>query len=334
MIERIDDRLWQGALPPDLERLRARVAQLPLPPEPDWSAARAWHPRATSAARPYAWLALAASVLAILGAAWFGATAWRVEPLAGRPSLSGFAFVGRLATGGVVTTDPESRARIVMPRTGEVSVEPGSSVRRVRAEAADACIQLERGTVNASLGDTPRRLAVVTRAGTAVDLGGAFTITMADTGGRFEVTGGRAMFENGGVESYLPAGVWCALTPAGAGAPRRTDASDAFLAAVAVTDNPACQADDFTPLLEKAQASDAITLWHLLPRVQGRVRRQVAERFAALVAVPQDVALDRVLALEPAALAAWWNALGFGALHEWNSAAATGPQLRAGKPGG
>jgi hypothetical protein len=113
--------------------------------------------------------------------------------------------------------------------------------------------------------------------------------------------------------------VWCALTSAGAGAPRRADAGDAFLAAVAVTDNPACQADDFAPLLEKAKASDAITLWHLLPRVQGKVRRQVAERFASLVDVPHDVTLDQVLALDPAALAAWWNALGLGSLEKWSA---------------
>jgi len=85
-----------------------------------------------------------------------------------------------------------------------------------------------------------------------------------------------------------------------------------FLAAVALTDNPACQADDFTPLLAQASASDAITLWHLLPRVRGKVRRQVAERMASLVQVPEDVAIERVLALEPAALEAWWNALGAG----------------------
>jgi hypothetical protein len=67
-----------------------------------------------------------------------------------------------------------------------------------------------------------------------------------------------------------------------------------------------------------AEAADAITLWHLLPRVQGPVRRQVAERFLALADVEPDVPLDRVLALDPAALGALWNALGMGTLEDWH----------------
>jgi hypothetical protein len=163
-----------------------------------------------------------------------------------------------------------------------------------------------------------------------VDLGCAYTLTVDETGkGRLEVTRGRALFENGGKESLLPAGLWCPLTRAGAGVPRRAHASEAFLQAVAVTDNPACQADDFTPLLSKAEASDAITLWHFLPRVRGRVRRQVAERIASLIEVPRDVPLDRVLALDPAALEAWWNALGVGTLDQWRGAGGARPARKA-----
>jgi len=200
-----------------------------------------------------------------------------------------------------------------------VTLEPGGCLRRVRGKGDERRLELERGTIHADINAPPRLFVVDTRVGTTVDLGCAYTLSVDDTlHGRLAVTRGRVIFEQGGLESLVPAGLWCPLTRAGAGVPRRAHASDAFLAAVAVTDNPACQADDFTPLLVTAEASDAITLWHLLPRVRGNVRRQVAERIASLIDVPRDVALDRVLALEPAALEAWWNALGVGALEDWH----------------
>jgi hypothetical protein len=321
MIERDDDQVWQGALPPDLERVRAAASRLPLPPEPDWGAPRVRRLSPRAAVRPRTWLALAAAFVAIFGVALIARDAWRVEAVAGRPTLSGFAFAGRVALGGTITTDATSRARLEVPGLGEVTLEPGGCVRRVRGQGAERRLELERGTLHASINAPPRLFVVGTSMGFAVDLGCAYTLTVDDSvKGRLEVTQGRVVFANGGAESLLPAGLWCPLRSAGAGVPRRADASDAFLAAVAVTDNPACQADDFTPLLESAEASDAITLWHLLPRVRGDVRRQVAERIASLIEVPHDVMLDRVLALEPLALEAWWNALGVGTLEEWHGA--------------
>jgi hypothetical protein len=319
----MDDRLWQGALPPDLERVRAAASRLPLPPEPDWEAPRVRPLAPRVAVRPRAWLALAAAFVAVFGVGWIARDAWRMETLAGRPTLSGFALAGRVGLGGTITTDATSRARLEVPGLGHVTLERGSCVRRVRGQGAERRLQLERGTLHASIQAPPRRFVVATPMGSAVDLGCAYTLTVEDSAnGRLAVAEGRVVFENNGAKSLLPAGLWCPLTSAGGGVPRRAHASAAFLAAVTVTDNPACQADDFTPLLASAEAGDAITLWHLLPRVQGRVRRQVAERIASLIEVPSDVALDRVVALEPKALEAWWDALGVGPLVEWRGAGA------------
>jgi hypothetical protein len=318
MHERDDDRLWQGALPLDLERVRAAASRLPLPPEPDWDAPRARPPSSHAAARPRVWLALAAAFVALIGVVLIARDAWRVDVIAGRPALSGIAFAGRVALGGTLSTDATSRARLEVTGLGDVTLEPGGRLRRVRGRGAERRLELERGTLQATIIAPPRLFVVGTSVGSAVDLGCAYTLTVDDSGkGRLEVTFGRVMFEDRGHESLLPSGLWCPLTSAGAGVPRRVDASDVFLAAVAVTDNPNCQADDFTPLLVSAEANDAITLWHLLPRVRGEVRRQVAERIASLIEVPHDVTVDRVLALDPAALEAWWNALGVGTLEEW-----------------
>jgi len=129
---------------------------------------------------------------------------------------------------------------------------------------------------------------------------------------------GRVTFTRDGLESFVPAGLWCPLSASGDGVPRRDYASDAFLAAIAAYDSVACP-----PTLERvlatAEPSDAITLWHLLPRVPGGVRARVADRIAALIEVPVDVARERVLLLQPAALDAWWGAIGMGPASEWRA---------------
>jgi len=108
----------------------------------------------------------------------------------------------------------------------------------------------------------------------------------------------------------------------GEGAPRRDYASDAFLAAMAAYDSTVSGGDGaLERVLATAEASDAITLWHLLPSVGGAARARVAARMAELIEVPADVARERVLALEPAALDAWWNAIGMGTAAEWRAGA-------------
>jgi hypothetical protein len=316
MREHDDDRLWQGELPPDLERLRAWASALPLPAEPRWDAAPVAGPH--PARRALAWLPWAAGLVAMLGIGLMARDAWRVQALSGHPALSGVAFADRLGKGGALVTDATSRARVEVPGVGAVFLEPGGRLVRMGGGGpSKPRVRLERGTLHAEV-DAARQLVIGTSAGSAVNLGGACTIAVNDSGkGRLEVTRGRVKLESAGREDLLPAGLWCPLAGTGAGVPRRTAASPAFLAAVAVTDNPACQADDFTPLLAQAEASDAVTLWHLLPRVRGKVRRQVAERIAALIEVPRRVPIERVLALEPAALEAWWDALGVGRFEDF-----------------
>lgn len=318
-----DDVIDDGApLPEAVARFEARLAALPLPAEPDWSTVPSARAPVRMPALPQ-WsqaLAIAAALLVVCGLGFTWANGWRVETLSGRASYRGAAFAGRVALGGALVTDAATEARMVVPGLGHVTLEPGGCLQRVRGRGAERRLELVRGTLHAEITAPPRRFVVGTSVGTAVDLGCAYTLTVDDTkNGKLEVTHGRVMFDNGGLESLVPAGLWCPLGEAGAGVPRRAYASDGFLAAIALTDNMQCQTDDLVAILATAEASDAITLWHLLPRVQGAARRQVAERMATLIAVPSDVALDRVLALDPAALEAWWNALGVGTLQEWKS---------------
>jgi len=120
----------------------------------------------------------------------------------------------------------------------------------------------------------------------------------------------------------VPAGTFCPMLPSGVGVPRREYASDAFLDAMTAWDGhprSARLALLLDRLLSTAEPSDAITLWHLLPRVSGDDRARLAARIAELIGEPAGVPRARVLALDNAALDAWWNQIGLGPAAEWRS---------------
>jgi hypothetical protein len=306
----------EGPLPDDLARLRQQLSQLPLPPEPDWDA-----PRRRAAHAPRGWLlAAAAALLALLGGGWLVRDAWQVETLTGAPTLRGLAFGGRLGLGGTLATDGSSRARLRVAGLGEVELEPGGELRRILGRGSERRLALDHGTLRAQITAPPRQFVVEARAAVATDLGCAYTLDVArDGSGRLSVTSGRVAFTDRGHESFVPAGAWCPLRPDGVGVPRRDYASDAFLAALATYDREPQQPSALDTLLAHAEALDALTLWHLLPRVSGEDRARVAARVAALIEVPAGVPMQDVLALDPAALDAWWEALGMGGAVEWRA---------------
>lgn len=323
-----DDALFGGTgpLPEDLARLRHQLARLPLPPEPDWGM-----PRRRESRAPQWVLAAAAAVLlvALAGGGWLARDAWRVESVQGSPTLRGLAFAGWLGVGGTLATDAHSRARLLVPGLGEVSLEPGSELRRVRGQGSQRRLALDHGTLHARIDAPPGLFVVETKHAVATDLGCAYTLDVArDGSGRLSVTAGRVAFADRGHESFVPAGSWCPVRAEGVGLPRRDYASDAFLAALEEYDRRLPAPGALAEVLARAEASDALTLWHLLPRVSEPDRARVAERIAALIEVPADVSRERVRALEPAALDAWWSALGMGPASEWRAWESDHPPVR------
>jgi hypothetical protein len=63
-------------------------------------------------------------------------------------------------------------------------------------------------------------------------------------------------------------------------------------------------------VLARARARDAMTLWHLIPRVSDADRGAVVDALAVRVPMPRDVTREAVIGLDRAALDGWWNALG------------------------
>lgn len=332
MVER-DDWLWDrsGERDPEVERLEALLRPLghdgrPLaadgaaagPPaeRPFWR-----EPRLLLAA---ACLAVAAGIVTLASRPAPERAGWSVARLEGAPRIGLWRFgaEAKLEEGQTLVTDERSRARIEVGAIGEVTLEPRSRLRLVRAHEGDHRLALERGVLHALIVAPPRRFTVETPAVTTVDLGCAYTLEV-DRAGRsvVSVQSGWVSFERGGHESFIPAGARC-VTERGRnpGTPHYLDAEPRLIAALETLDAAPPGAADTGALdrvLAAARRADALTLWHLLARQGGGERERVYARLARLAPPPAGVTREAVLAGDRVALDLWWNSLGLGDVEWW-----------------
>ena len=327
-----DDYLWSRSGEPDPEvqaleailcRLRHEPRPLVLPPA-DRAAAR--QPSRTRAlAAP---LALAAVVVLLVAGTWRArfspsgppaagsAPAWTAAPLAAGASLAARPLVGevRVPAGGWLETGEGGAAELRAGEVGTVRVGPRSRVRVVSAAPGDHRLALARGSLDAFIWASPRQFFVETPSAVAVDLGCAYRLEVDEDGsGRLRVTLGWVGFELDGRESLVPSGAVCATRPGrGPGTPHFEDASASFRASLERVDEAGATVDPavLDRVLREARPRDALSLWHLLPRLDRAAAARVYDRLAALAPPPPGVTRDRVLGRDRGALDAWWDSLG------------------------
>ena len=242
-----------------------------------------------------------------------GGGGWEVTRLAGVPLVRAapLGATGALRVGDWLETDDSSRAVILVGDIGRVEVKPDTRIRLVRAQRTDHRLALERGEIYAKVDAPPRLFFVDTPAGTAVDLGCAYTLAVDSSGnGTIHVTGGYVEFDWGGRRSIVPLGFRADTRRGfGPGTPYAEDAPEALRHALAAFDFSNGSAAAVRRALAAARPEDAVSLWHLLGRVDPLLRREVHDRLASLVPPPPGVARDDVLRLDPATLETYWNTL-------------------------
>jgi len=314
------DYLWDRSGEPDAEVLRLEgllrgaqfdrrtldASSLPEPQEsgePQPHAAIAWRPR-----RGFA--AAAALLLAVVGA-WLGrgATAdWGLERL-----HDGSIRAEHLPVGRWLETDTASRALLQVSDIGRVTVEPGSRVRIRESSGSRRLLELARGKIDAVIFAPPRLFVVDAPGVRAVDLGCAYTLEVDERGaGLLHVTMGFVELQRDGLTSTIPRGAQCATRANhGPGVPYFTDADAPFIDFVRTMDAGYVDGKRLDVALASARERDALTLWHILPRVNRDIREAVCDRLNELLPLPSGVSRDAVMRLDPEALQAWWRALSF-----------------------
>ena len=239
------------------------------------------------------------------------AEAWSVQRVAGAPRVGAerLGASGVLHVGQWLETDDSSRATIAVGVIGRVDVQPGSRIRLVRAAATDNHLALAYGAIHAKVDAPPRLFFVDTPAGTAIDLGCEYTLETDPSGtGLLHVTGGFVQFAWGGVSTIVPLNAYAATRPGlPPGVPYVADAPAALRQALDSFAFGSDGANAVRRALAAARAEDALSLWHLLPRVAPPQRGAVYDRLAALVPPPAGVTKDGALALDPATLDRYWT---------------------------
>lgn len=134
---------------------------------------------------------------------------------------------------------------------------------------------------------------------------------------------GWVAFELNGHESFVPAGASCRTDPReGPGTPRFDDADPELMSALEEVDfgrDARLHPRALRFVLDHARPRDAVTLWHLLARVQAPERADVVAALAARVPPPAGVTPEAALKLDRQALDQWWDALGLGDTTLWRT---------------
>ena len=313
--------------PPEFRELLERAARLPKsiePPRDLWpgietriagkrpgkgETGREWVP----------WVLIPLAAAAILAVVLLGRRgtvprgAWEVMRVAGLPLVgsSPLEATGVIRVGEWLETDDSSRAVILVGDIGHVEVKPDTRIRLVRALRSDHRLALERGEIYAKVDAPPRLFFVDTPAGTAVDLGCAYTLAVDSSGnGTIHVTGGYVEFAWGGRRSIVPLGFRADTRRAfGPGTPYAEDAPQALRQALAALDFSSGGPAAVRGALAAARSEDAVSLWHLLARVDPPLRRAVYDRLASLVPPPAGVTPEGALRLDRTTLETYWNTI-------------------------
>ncbi|MGH7719080.1 MAG: hypothetical protein ACREON_09590, partial [Gemmatimonadaceae bacterium] len=218
---------------------------------------------------------------------------------------------GRLAVGEALSTDGASTARIAVGRIGTAEVGPGSRVRLVRSSGTEHRLALDRGSMHARIWAPPRFFLVETPSALAVDLGCVYTLEVDEQGvGVLAVQSGQVELVQRDRRSLVTAGTAAAMRPgSGPGTPFPVSSSPQFRTALAALDAGAADSAALELVLREAVGQGTISLWHLLPRVEGEARARVYARLALLSPPPRGVTRDGVMELDRRMLAEWKSAL-------------------------
>jgi hypothetical protein len=262
--------------------------------------------------RWYGGYAAAAVLLIALGIWWYmrlPQTGWQIERIEGTPLVDAERLdgTGRLPVGAWVVTDARSQAQLNLGEVGYVDIEPNTRVRLVEARKTGHRLGLDRGTLHATIWAPPRLFFVETPSAVAIDLGCAYTLTVDDRGdGLLRVTAGWVELEHGDRKAMVPSGMRCTTRAGiGPGTPWAEDASEAFQRALARFDFEEGGHAALPAILAGARVKDALTLWHLLVRVQKTDRGAVYDRLASLMPAPAPVTREGILRLDAEMLDRW-----------------------------
>ncbi len=323
-MQKLDNLLKQtqglaGAIEPSRE-LWSRIAPMLGPQEPKLiPLPSAFHRSGRWGFEYNSWVRystrIAAALVVAVGGFWLvsrpSPRAWEVARLEGTPTIGDqhLTLGGQLAVGDWLKTDSFSRAQLTIADIGHAEIGPNSRLRLVATRETEHRLEMTQGQMSAWVSAPPRIFIVETPSGTAVDLGCSYDLFVNESGnGTIHVTSGEVSLESDGKESFVPTGAMCETRRGfGPGTPYSDFSSEVMRKALRQFDFEKGSAKSVELILQNAANVDAITLWHLLQRVDEPARESVYDRFATLIPPPKQVTKEGILRLDKNMLEDWLN---------------------------
>jgi len=224
--------------------------------------------------------------------------------------VTGLPGIVRLHPGEVLQTDSSSEAQIKIANIGQMTIDPNTRIRLVRTQPNEHRIALDRGKVEAMTWAPPRLFIVDTPSATAVDLGCKYTLEVEEDGSSLlHVTLGLVALERDKRETIVPAGALCRTrSGAGPGTPFFEDSSSELQKALEKVDSlPQSpeRAEQLQIVLRESHVRDALSLWHLLFRLDEPSRGLIYDRLSQLLPPPPEVTRTGIIALDPKMVESW-----------------------------
>lgn len=248
---------------------------------------------------------------------------WSVEKISGTPVIRSeeISDHGILKVGDWIETDEKSRARLKVGIIGELDIQPESRVKLIQTAPEEHRISLDHGKINAAIWAPPKLFFVETPSATAIDLGCMYSLEVAKDGsGILKVTAGWVALQSGDTESLIPADAVCRTKKMyGPGTPYFEDAKSEFKAALEKFDFSSERSEALEVILKEARAEDALSLWHILNKVDGvEEKKQTYEKLAELIEIPAEVTQEGIMNGSREMMDLLWESLGFGRRSIWN----------------
>ena len=329
-----DDYLWDRSGPPDpdiaaLERILAPLGQRQPPPLREISRAPCRRGAVSYVLLPMAaaaTIALAVAPLRVHPPDSATTQSWAVVEVDGPASIASKSIDvhSTLSAGQSLRTGARGRVALELGAIGHVEIGPSTTVTLVPTGGGQSRFRLHAGALNAMIWADPGRFFVETRSSLAVDLGCAYTLNVDERGeGVLRVTTGWVGFQLRDRQALIPAGAMC-MTRAGLGpgTPYFEDAPDTLRSALQTLDfgraGESSRAAALDAALQSCRPRDALTLWHLLQRVDGTARDRVYDRLAQIAPPPSSVTHEGVRGGDRHMLELWWDRLGYGDTAWWH----------------
>ena len=236
--------------------------------------------------------------------------AWKIYNQNGLPRVDGKNVIStmNMEQGEALVTDANSSAYLMIPEIGKIEIEPNSELERL----SNLSLKLKAGAINVTKINAQKKLSVFVSSAKIKDLyfTGVYNVKLFKN--RNSIVEVRESAENIKGEKYstiVPANYICEIREGyGPGIPFFKNASEKIVEKISeFAFNGSNEA--LKGIENLATISDAVSLWNILPRVEGEYRANILESLTKIVSLPNGVTKKGILELNGDMMNKWFEGI-------------------------